>query len=64
MISLNIAVVGRPKPAGWRSKHGMQFGFIIPLACFVAIMIYGFVWKKLFARDMGNASESPALPTH
>jgi FHS family L-fucose permease-like MFS transporter len=45
-------------------KHGMQFGFIIPLLCFLAIMIYGLVWKKLFARDMGNASESPALPTH
>ena len=45
-------------------KHGMQFGFIVPLVCFVAIMIYGFAWKKLFARDMGNASESPTLPTH
>ncbi len=45
-------------------KHGMQFGFVIPLVCFVAVMIYGFTWKKLFARDMGNTSESPALPTH
>jgi FHS family L-fucose permease-like MFS transporter len=35
-------------------KHGMQMGFIIPLVCFAVIMLYGFMWQKLFARDMGN----------
>ena len=29
-------------------KHGMRFGFLVPLLCFVAIMIYGFSWKRLF----------------
>jgi len=45
-------------------KHGMQFGFIVPLLCFVAIMIYGFGWKRLFARDMGKDVGAPAAPSH
>ena len=44
---------------------GMQVGFIIPLVCFAAIMVYGLTWKKLFARDMGaDESAAPAMPPH
>lgn len=45
-------------------KHGMRFGFLVPLLCFVAIMIYGFSWKRLFARDMGDTLKSDTVPTH
>jgi FHS family L-fucose permease-like MFS transporter len=41
-------------------KSGMQMGFIIPLVCFAAIMLYGFFWRRLFARDMGNESSAVA----
>jgi MFS transporter, FHS family, L-fucose permease len=27
--------------------HGMSAGFVVPLACFVIIAIYGFIWPKL-----------------
>jgi len=29
-----------------------------------AIMVYGFTWKRLFARDMGDTSKTGILPTH
>jgi len=45
-------------------KHGMRFGFLVPLLCFVAIMIYGFSWKRLFARDMGDMSKPATVPSH
>jgi MFS transporter, FHS family, L-fucose permease len=31
---------------------GMGVGFLLPMVCFFFIMLYGFNWKKLFARDM------------
>jgi len=31
--------------------HSMRAGFSVPLACFVLIAIYGFVWQKLEAKD-------------
>ncbi len=53
-----MAIVGgavAPMLMGWiADKHGMQTGFIIPLVCFAGIMLYGFSWKRLFARDMGD----------
>ena len=59
-----MSIVGgavAPMLMGWiADQHGMQAGFVIPLVCFVAVMLYGFSWKRLFARDMGN---SPASPT-
>ena len=62
-----MAIVGgaiAPMLMGWiADKHGMQFGFIIPLICFAAVMLYGFTWKSLFARDMGDFA-SPTAPTH
>ena len=56
-----MAIVGgaiAPMLMGWiADQHGMQAGFIVPLVCFAAIMIYGFGWKRLFARDMGVSSK-------
>lgn len=63
-----MAIVGgaiAPMLMGWvADKSGMQLGFIIPLACFAGIMLYGFFWKKLFARDMGVESSAPSVPAH
>ncbi len=62
-----MSIVGgaiAPILMGWiADKHGMQFGFIIPLVCFAAIMLYGLSWKSLFARDMGEAAPATA-PAH
>jgi FHS family L-fucose permease-like MFS transporter len=41
--------------ADWFS---MRVGFLMPLACFVAVMSYGFFWNRLFSQDMGDS-----LPT-
>jgi FHS family L-fucose permease-like MFS transporter len=35
--------------ADWFS---MRIGFLMPLACFAAVMVYGFAWRRLFAQDM------------
>jgi len=32
-------------------KGGMKIGFVIPLACFVFIAIYGAIWQKLETKD-------------
>lgn len=33
-------------------RGGMRIGFVIPLACFAVIAIYGAVWKKLNVKDI------------
>lgn len=38
--------------ADWFS---MRIGFLMPLACFAAVMAYGFSWRRLFAQDMSAA---------
>jgi MFS transporter, FHS family, L-fucose permease len=46
------AIVGgaiMPMLMGWLADHySMQVGFLVPLACFAAIMAYGFGWRKLY----------------
>jgi FHS family L-fucose permease-like MFS transporter len=31
--------------------YSMRIGFLMPLACFVAVMAYGFLWNTLFSHD-------------
>src|ERR1019366_5798084 len=49
------AVVGgsvMPVVMGWLAdRYCMRVGFLMPAACFTAIMAYGFGWKRLFNRD-------------
>jgi FHS family L-fucose permease-like MFS transporter len=51
------AIVGgsiMPILMGWLADHySMGVGFIVPLACFAAIMCYGFSWQRLFTHDLG-----------
>lgn len=46
------AIVGGsvvPVLMGWLSdRSGMRTGFLIPLACFVFIALYGFLWPRLY----------------
>ncbi len=46
-----MAIMGgaiMPKMMGHLGDHhGMSFAFIVPLACFVFVSIYGFLWPKL-----------------
>lgn len=37
-------------------QFSMRLGFLMPLACFVAVMAYGFLWKRLFSQDMTEVS--------
>jgi FHS family L-fucose permease-like MFS transporter len=50
------AVVGgsvMPIAMGWLADHcSMRVGFLMPMACFICVMAYGFGWKRLFNRDM------------
>jgi FHS family L-fucose permease-like MFS transporter len=38
-------------------QFSMRLGFLMPLACFAAVMAYGFLWKKLFSQDMTDLSD-------
>ena len=44
-------------------SYGMGVGFLLPMACFLFITIYGFSWKSHFADDM-NPEMAQAFPTH
>lgn len=50
------AIVGgsvMPMLMGWMAdKYSMRIGFIMPLACFIYIMFFGFNWKSFFTQDM------------
>jgi MFS transporter, FHS family, L-fucose permease len=50
------AIVGgsiMPMLMGWLAdQYSMRVGFLMPLACFIGIMAYGFSWQKLYSRDM------------
>lgn len=52
------AVVGgsiMPMLMGWLADHSsMQVGFLVPLVCFVCIMIYGFSWQRLYHADVAG----------
>ncbi|MCX6867842.1 MAG: MFS transporter [Verrucomicrobia bacterium] len=51
------AVVGgavMPMLMGWLADHSsMRVGFLMPLGCFVCIMLYGFGWQRLYRADVG-----------
>jgi len=34
--------------------HSMRLGMVVPLVCFVFIALYGAVWQKLEAKDVGQ----------
>jgi FHS family L-fucose permease-like MFS transporter len=44
-------------------NFGMGAGFLLPMVCFFFIMLYGFNWKRLFARDM-EPEAARALVAH
>jgi FHS family L-fucose permease-like MFS transporter len=50
------AIVGgsiMPILMGWLADHySMKVGFIMPLICFIFIMLYAFNWRRFFIRDM------------
>jgi len=39
-------------------RFSMRVGFLMPLACFVAVTAYGFCWRRLFAQDMTTPENS------
>jgi len=55
------AIVGgsiMPILMGWLADHySMGVGFLMPLACFAAIMCYGFFWRRFFMHDMEPEEE-------
>ena len=59
---LVTAIVGgalMPMLMGWLADHySMRVGFLMPLACFLFIMLYGFNWPRLYA---GNTSPPNGL---
>lgn len=54
------AIVGgsvMPILMGWMAdRWSMRTGFLMPMACFAFIMLYGFSWRRFFARDMAPAA--------
>ncbi|MGA2408300.1 MAG: MFS transporter [Bacteroidales bacterium] len=51
------AIVGgsiMPIFMGWLADHySMRMGFLMPLICFIFIMLYAFNWRRFFTHDMG-----------
>jgi FHS family L-fucose permease-like MFS transporter len=47
-----------PKAMGWVGDvRGMSDAFLVPMACFVVVAAYGFLWPKLSgSRDIGAIS--------
>jgi len=50
------AIVGgsvMPIFMGWLAdNYSMRVGFIMPMICFIFIMLYAFSWRRFFMRDM------------
>jgi FHS family L-fucose permease-like MFS transporter len=52
-----------PKLMGFiADKHGMSAGYLVPMACFVIVAIYGFAWPKLSGFD--SMQSKPNLAGH
>lgn len=55
------AIVGgsiMPIFMGWLADHySMRVGFLMPLFCFIFIMLYALNWRRFFSRDMGLLSK-------
>lgn len=50
-----------PMFMGWLAdRYSMRVGFLMPLGCFLVIMVYGFFWRRLFAGDMEFATDTRA----
>ena len=51
------AIVGgsvMPVFMGWLADHySMRVGFLMPLFCFIFIMLYAFNWRRFYLHDMG-----------
>jgi FHS family L-fucose permease-like MFS transporter len=53
-----MAIVGgalMPPLMGWiADAYGMRIGFVMPLACFVYVMLYAAFWPALERLDAGH----------
>lgn len=48
---------------GWMAdKWSMRVGFLMPLACFACVSLYGFNWRRFFAHDMEPDESSATKP--
>ena len=44
---------------GWLAdRYSMRVGFMMPLGCFLVIMVYGFVWRWLFNGDIEPVADT------
>ena len=65
-----MSIVGgavMPMLMGWMAdKWSMRVGFLMPLGCFVVIMLYGFMWQGFFRNDMEpeESATGPIIPSH
>lgn len=63
------AIVGgsiMPILMGWLADHySMRAGFLVPLACFAGIMLYGFYWQRLFRQALEPImAKAPSAVSH
>ena len=58
MVFIVMAIMGGailPKLMGAvADNYGMSRGFIVPLACFVGVALYGYIWPKLSKAESLN----------
>jgi MFS transporter, FHS family, L-fucose permease len=48
-----------PMIMGWLADHvSMRAGFLMPLGCFICIMLYGFCWPRFYRAESGLPSRS------
>ena len=48
-----------PMFMGWLAdRYSMRVGFMMPLGCFLVIMVYGFIWRPLFTGDMEPVADT------
>jgi FHS family L-fucose permease-like MFS transporter len=51
VMSIVGGAIAAPFMGHIADTHSMKAGFVVPLACFVLIALYGAVWQKLEAKD-------------
>jgi len=65
MVTAIIGAGLGPIAMGWVADHfNMATTFLLPLACFVCIALYGFMWKSLFSGDMEPETEGVLVASH
>ncbi len=58
MAIMGGAVV--PKIQGYiMDSHGISIGYVVPLACFAVVAIYGFMWPKLSGFTSMQSNDTP-----